>query len=139
MMTCRSKFDFIVKSTVSLLPFYMSCAVYENQPCLYAPDPENKEEVINAALHYLKKDFNEDHRRVVENVFQAEDYATLKAMFCGRLKFGTTGIRAKMGPGYTQLNYVTVQQISQGLASYLLEIHGNDKCKTQGVVIGYDG
>lgn len=37
------------------------------------------------------------------------------------------------------MNFVTVQQTSQGLAKYLLEQFGEEKCKNQGITIGYDG
>ena len=37
------------------------------------------------------------------------------------------------------MNYVTVQQTTQGLAKYLIEVFGEEKAKKQGVAIGYDG
>lgn len=37
------------------------------------------------------------------------------------------------------MNFVTVQQTTQGLAKYLLEQFGLEKCQNQGVAIGYDG
>lgn len=37
---------------------------------------------------------------------------------------GTAGLRAKMGPGFSRMNAVTVQQASQGLAAYLHDTCG---------------
>ena len=37
------------------------------------------------------------------------------------------------------MNYVTVQQTTQGLSKYLLNIFGEADCEKRGVIIGYDG
>ena len=44
-----------------------------------------------------------------------------------------------MTAGYANMNYVTVQQTSQGLGQYLLKTFGEAECAKRGVVIGYDG
>lgn len=44
-----------------------------------------------------------------------------------------------MRAGYANMNYVTVQQTTQGLSKYLLEQFGEEECAKRGVVIGYDG
>ena len=44
-----------------------------------------------------------------------------------------------MAAGYANMNYVTVQQTTQGLSKYLLEYFGSSECESRGVVIGYDG
>lgn len=43
-----------------------------------------------------------------------------------------------MGPGYSQVNPVTVQQTAQGLCRYLAE-HEPARLQQGGVVIGFDG
>lgn len=52
-----------------------------------------------------------------------------------RMPFGTAGLRAEMGPGYSRINDLTVVQTTQGLCAYLMEIEGNAKFS---VVIGHD-
>jgi phosphoglucomutase len=44
-----------------------------------------------------------------------------------------------MSAGYANMNYITVQQTTQGLSKYLLEQFGEENCSKRGVVIGYDG
>lgn len=44
-----------------------------------------------------------------------------------------------MATGYCNMNYVTVQQTTQGLCKYLIEHFGPAECEKRGVVIGYDG
>jgi len=53
-------------------------------------------------------------------------------LFFDNLKFGTGGIRARMGLGSNLLNIYTITRITQGLANYL---KSNQKSQ---VVIGYD-
>ncbi|KAI9872516.1 MAG: Phosphoglucomutase-3 [Pleopsidium flavum] len=50
--------------------------------------------------------------------------------------FGTAGLRARMGAGYSRMNCLTVIQTSQGLAEYILKLDDSPGRKT--VVIGYD-
>lgn len=52
------------------------------------------------------------------------------------MSFGTAGLRAPMGAGFSRMNSLTVIQTSQGLAQYLLD--NVEECKRMGVVIGYD-
>lgn len=51
------------------------------------------------------------------------------------LKFGTAGVRMKMGPGFQRLNSFTYQMLTEGLAKFLLEKYAN---KEISVVIGHD-
>lgn len=52
------------------------------------------------------------------------------------LTFGTAGLRAQMGAGFSRLNSLTIIQTTQGLAEYLLE--NEPGAATAGVVIGHD-
>lgn len=52
-----------------------------------------------------------------------------------QLKFGTAGVRMKMGPGFQRLNTFTYQMLTEGLAKYLLDKYNN---KEISVVIGHD-
>ena len=48
---------------------------------------------------------------------------------------GTAGLRGKMGPGFSRMNAVTVQQSTQGLCRYLEEA-SPDLLRSGGVLIG---
>ena len=52
------------------------------------------------------------------------------------LTFGTAGLRAQMGAGFSRINSLTIIQTSQGLAEYLLEKEPGTA--TAGIVIGHD-
>ena len=51
------------------------------------------------------------------------------------MKFGTAGLRAAMGAGFSRMNDLTVIQATQGLCKYLEDTHGSGFK----VLIGYDG
>lgn len=52
------------------------------------------------------------------------------------LVFGTAGLRARMGAGFSRLNCLTVVQTSQGLADYILKIGSGSAAA--GILVGYD-
>ena len=52
------------------------------------------------------------------------------------LTFGTAGLRAEMGAGFSRLNSLTIIQTSQGLAEYLLK--NEPGAAAAGIVIGHD-
>ena len=52
------------------------------------------------------------------------------------LTFGTAGLRARMGAGFSRINSLTIIQASQGLADWLLEKRPG--AAVAGVVIGHD-
>ncbi|XP_034024596.1 glucose 1,6-bisphosphate synthase [Thalassophryne amazonica] len=60
----------------------------------------------------------------------------LKSRLCSRMSFGTSGLRARMGAGFSRINDLTVIQSTQGLYSYLCTCLA-DVC-SRGVVIGFD-
>ena len=70
----------------------------------------------------------------IATLLEHRDDARLEELLGSRLTFGTAGLRARMGAGYTCLNSLTIVQTSQGLAQYLLK----HEQATAGVVIGYD-
>lgn len=53
------------------------------------------------------------------------------------MEFGTAGLRARMGAGYSMMNDLTIIQTGQGFLAYLLSVFG-DKLKQQGIIVGYD-
>ena len=64
--------------------------------------------------------------------------AELEDAFCGRLAFGTAGLRGLTGPGFNRMNHVTVVQTTQGLCRYL-ERTCPEQLAAGGVAIGFDG
>ncbi len=58
-------------------------------------------------------------RNEIKQLIDAEDYDRLEESFSEDLKFGTAGIRAKVGPGISLLNKYTIRKIAQGLANYV--------------------
>ena len=94
-----------------------------------------------AAEKYVNWDPNPTTRAPVQRLLDLCETGTdavvpsLQTLFDGRLKFGTAGLRARFGPGYNQMNDLTVIQTAQGLAKYLME---TADVKNAGVVIGYD-
>lgn len=137
LISCKSEENYVLKSSASLAPYAYS-SIEENRK-LYFPSKDNLEEVLNAASHWLQIDYDETSRREIEGYMHAEDYESLKACFCERIQFGTAGLRNKMSAGYANMNYVTVQQTTQGLSKYLIEQFGIEECEKRGVIIGYDG
>lgn len=64
------------------------------------------------------------------------DTDELHDRFRGGLRFGTAGLRGRLGAGPARINRATVRRTTAGLASYLLESDAG--AAPAGVVIGYD-
>uniref|UniRef100_A0A8C9GQW1 Phosphoglucomutase n=1 Tax=Piliocolobus tephrosceles TaxID=591936 RepID=A0A8C9GQW1_9PRIM len=74
-----------------------------------------------------------------ESVINENNENELKSLFLNRLRFGTSGLRGQMGPGFNAMNVVTIMQTTQGLCDYLLNTYGSIKCKERGIILGFDG
>ncbi|OAF68213.1 hypothetical protein A3Q56_04048, partial [Intoshia linei] len=75
---------------------------------------------------------NESTLKLIENLTKLNDCNELEQIFLQKLKFGTAGIRAPMGPGFGCLNYQTIIAISRAFAFYL------NTTQTPNILIGYD-
>ena len=62
------------------------------------------------------------------------DEKEIAERFCQDLEFGTAGLRGILGAGTNRMNPYTVRKATQGLANYILLMHGEDR----GVAISYD-
>lgn len=92
----------------------------------------------------LEKGLNEYNRWVEatsDDFYMQHELASIKGnteeianCFCTELEFGTSGIRALMGPGPGRLNIYVIRKITQGFANFLKK-----KGKDASVVIAYDG
>ena len=86
---------------------------------------------------WLRLDRDEATRNVILELVEQQNTKELENLLSSRLTFGTAGLRARMGAGFSRLNSLTIIQTSQGLAQHLLEEKG-PSAATAGVVIGYD-
>ncbi|KAF6241062.1 hypothetical protein HO173_000856 [Letharia columbiana] len=86
---------------------------------------------------WLRLDRDEATRTEILELVKQQNFKELDFLLGSRLTFGTAGLRARMGGGFSRLNSLTIIQTSQGLAQYLLE-EERASAATAGVVIGYD-
>jgi len=96
--------------------------------------------LIATARDWLANDPHEETqhqlRMLIEQAGKADPQALkeLHDSFDGTLKFGTAGLRGKLGPGPNRMNLVVVARAAAGLAQYLLD----QKIDSPSVVIGFD-
>ena len=89
------------------------------------------------AQEWLRLDRDQATRTEILELVKQRNVNELETILNSRLTFGTAGLRARMGAGFSRLNSLTIIQTSQGLAQYLLE-EGGTSAASAGVVIGYD-
>jgi phosphomannomutase len=73
---------------------------------------------------------------VVVTAERTGDDAPLAELVAGRLRFGTAGLRAPLGPGPRRLNRLVAEQTAAGIARVLLD--EVDDARGRGVVVGHD-
>ncbi|XP_063822807.1 phosphopentomutase [Ostrinia nubilalis] len=94
---------------------------------------------LDAAVNtWLKHDKNPETRKEVLDDISAARWDKLKKTMLRRQKFGTAGLRGRMGAGYQCMNDVVILQTAQGLCSYIQKVCNQSQLKN-GVVVGYDG
>lgn len=83
----------------------------------------NNEELLKSvrsrAEKWLGEQYDEETRREVKALMDAEDATALIEAFYKDLEFGTGGLRGIMGAGTNRMNIYTVGAATQGLANYL--------------------
>lgn len=89
-----------------------------------------------AVTEWLSWDKNGRTRAQVEALVAAGRHDDLRKRLCGRMSFGTAGLRAPMGAGFNRINDLTVIQSTQGLHAYLSRCFAD--LSSRGVVVGYD-
>lgn len=80
------------------------------------------------------KKFDADTEIAAELLNMEHDEAEIKNRFSTELKFGTAGMRGKLGAGTNRMNVYTVGRATQGLSEYVIENGGQDK----GMAVAYD-
>lgn len=84
---------------------------------------------------WLELDRAPASRAVIRGLSERQDQQALEALLGQRLEFGTAGLRGLMGPGFSRMNAVTVQQTTQGLVEHL-QVADAARARAGGVVIG---
>ncbi|EGF78536.1 hypothetical protein BATDEDRAFT_35697 [Batrachochytrium dendrobatidis JAM81] len=88
------------------------------------------------AHEYLALDQNPVTHAEIKGLLDSANHDKLQKLLSTRIAFGTAGLRAEMGGGYSRMNELTVIQASQGVCAYYLDTVPDFKSK--GVVIGHD-
>jgi phosphoglucomutase len=88
------------------------------------------------AKEWLSPAFDEETRKEVQAMLDAEDKTALIDAFYQNLEFGTGGLRGIMGTGTNRMNKYIVGMATQGFANYILKAFPgrNDLA----VVVGHD-
>lgn len=76
--------------------------------------------------------FDDDTKAELEAI--KSDEKEIEDCFYKELEFGTAGLRGVIGAGTNRMNIYTVRKATQGLANYIIKMHGEDR----GVAIAYD-
>ena len=100
---------------------------------------ENKEilqQVKEKAQSWLSETYDEETRKEVQQLLDAEDSSELIDSFYKSLEFGTGGLRGIMGVGTNRMNKYTVGAATQGLSNYL-KMNFSDLPEIK-VAIGHD-
>ncbi len=78
--------------------------------------------VTEKARKWLDKKYDEETRKEVQAMLDADDKTPLIEAFYKDLEFGTGGLRGIMGAGTNRMNIYTVGAATQGLANYLNDV-----------------
>ena len=76
--------------------------------------------------------FDDNTKKELEAI--ENDDKEIEDRFYKELEFGTAGLRGVIGAGTNRMNVYIVRKATQGLANYIIKMHGEDK----GVAIAYD-
>jgi len=87
------------------------------------------------AKEWLSPAFDEETRKEVQAMLDAEDKTALVDAFYQNLEFGTGGLRGIMGAGTNRMNKYIVGMATQGFANYILKAFPGKQCA---VVVGHD-
>ena len=88
------------------------------------------------ARQWLGPQYDEETRKEVQKMLDADDKTPLIEAFYKDLEFGTGGLRGIMGPGSNRMNVYTVGAATQGLANYLKDCFKD--LPQISVVVGHD-
>ena len=69
--------------------------------------------------------FDDNTKKELEAI--ENDDKEIEDRFYKELEFGTAGLRGVIGAGTNRMNIYTVRKATQGLANYIIKMHGEDK------------
>ncbi|KAM9468860.1 glucose 1,6-bisphosphate synthase isoform 2-T2 [Clarias gariepinus] len=72
----------------------------------------------------------------IKRLVQETRVEELRRRLCSRMTFGTAGLRAAMGAGFSRVNDLTIIQSTQGMYVYLAKCFPD--LRSRGLVVGYD-
>jgi len=102
-----------------------------------APAPELRDpDLVAAARAWLVIDPDPVTREELGALIDSGDRAALAERFSGRLGFGTSGIRGRLGAGPNRLNRVVVRQVAAGISAWVQAQVGSDREPV--VIVGHD-
>ena len=79
--------------------------------------------VLDSAVYWTQIDFNEETKKEVEGLIVQDDFAEISKRFTTHLTFKEPGIiSAKLGGGFSRVNFVTMQLLGHGIAEYLWDL-----------------
>ena len=82
---------------------------------------------------WLTNPYFDDETKAELEAIKADE-KEIEDRFYKELEFGTAGLRGVIGAGTNRMNIYTVRKATQGLANYIIKMHGQDR----GVAISYD-
>ncbi|MFW6277619.1 MAG: phospho-sugar mutase, partial [Prolixibacteraceae bacterium] len=88
-------------------------------------EKEILQQVREKAQSWLSETYDEETRKEVQQLLDAEDSSELIDSFYRDLEFGTGGLRGIMGVGTNRINKYTVGSATQGLCNYLRKCFGD--------------
>lgn len=80
---------------------------------------------------WLKEDNNSETRRYIEELIRENKKDILKKHMYPIISFGTGGLRGIVGPGYSLINIINIQRVTEALCTIT-------KTNNQTILIGYD-
>ncbi len=125
------------KSSCSSASKIPSSGATETKQAPSASTVPTKEDVLAAAAQWVKYDPNPKSCQFIKDLIEINDLKGLQDAFFPRIAFGTAGLRARMAPGYKNINELVILQTTQGLIRYMQSCFPD--AATRGVVVGYDG
>lgn len=82
--------------------------------------------------------FDRKTRQELQNLDEETDEKEIEDRFYTELKFGTAGMRGKMGAGTNRMNIYTVGKAASAYGVFLQEHFGENVCRSSGVVVAFD-
>jgi len=100
----------------------------------------SREPIAELAERWLQQDHDESTRKEIEELVTTHNSIELEKRLRKRIAFGTAGLRSQMKAGFAHMNFLTVLQASQGLATYIRDQQSDSLAVDEhlSIVVGYD-